>query len=960
MRKIFTFSRLAALLLTAMMTLPQMVMAQQPAPFFWKDGVYSLTLCVGQTLDANTLVNNYSDLPVTWSSSNENYFTVDENGIITPLQETSESPAKLYAHTDAITIGSTSYSEKNLELEVLISYPLILFPWTSKEIKVTPENANDILGNGKLSYNYSTHTLTMNNWGVVDFETQFSPADDDDLNGGFTYQDQSTPLTVNLVGTNTISNCNDLFSSPNLINLIFTGSGSLTVNSDVMVISVMNQLTIDGASLTLNMATDDLTTTQTNYGVFYADKLAVVNGGHFHATVSTNANLSQCGSCYMVGKVTSSLEGNILTEHVIWSNDPANESDISDYYQTNPDDYVGCFFDDRGGAMLAREVEIGSDAQQSTKEDIDMYFQDYDYNTDQNVRISEFEMIMDETGYSESHTIEFKWSLPGVPDVTFASSDDQSLEVYAQADTEGNDRYVVSFYPHSHGTFTVTATFAGDAQYNQAIATLDVSVINGRYSFAKDLVFKKQSDPSSPYNPYDVIVDHLEMTEGATVKLPELCHRYQTYPASHTLIPSQSTARGHFFAPWADPSCQNVGCDVDAEHITAVAAGRDTLVVKYHFYSDEPLETVKLPIRILPLVQPVTNNSATSFDFGYTTPGANAELIFQTTANDKVNDGKLEISTTLNPSQVETFIDRNAAGTQAWLDNLHGALTLNLPAGQGTLSIECYADPGVEFKLKIRGKAAVTIAQTSMGTAKVNFDLEEPTAVIIYLTGAGGYSPAPKRAPAAKAESAKGYIKSISIAPRADIAAKQDPENAGVFYSTFFDSARKFALPNDGTKAFVAKIEGTDMAMTPIADGDQIIPANTAVILQSPTGSFSLTPSEGSAVTVNPEDNQLQGVDEATAAQPNCYVLSGHSTDNSVTGVGFYAFSGTIPAHKAYLINGGASAPKRMRFIFNEEQQATGIDNAAEALKSEKRIENGQLIIIKNGVRYNAQGQVVK
>ena len=82
-----------------------------------------------------------------------------------------------------------------------------------------------------------------------------------------------------------------------------------------------------------------------------------------------------------------------------------------------------------------------------------------------------------------------------------------------------------------------------------------------------------------------------------------------------------------------------------------------------------------------------------------------------------------------------------------------------------------------------------------MGTAEVNFDLEEPTAVIIYLTGAGGYSPAPKRAPAAKAESAKGFIKSISIAPRADITAKQDPDNAGVYYSTFFDSSRKFPLP---------------------------------------------------------------------------------------------------------------------------------------------------------------------
>ena len=592
------------------------------------------------------------------------------------------------------------------------------------------------------------------------------------------------------------------------------------------------------------------------------------------------------------------------------------------------------------------------------KEDIDMYFQDYDYSTYQDVRISEFEMIMDETGYYESHTIEFKWSLPGVPNVTFASSDDESLEVDADQDAD-NDRYLVSFYPTSLGNFTITATFNGDAQYNPATATLDVSVINGRYSFAKDLVFKEQSDPSHSYNQYDVIVDHLEMTEGETVKLPELCHRYEQFRAYHTLQ-SQSTARGHFVAPWADPSCQNVECEVDAEHITAVAAGRDTLVAKYRFYSDEPWETVKLPIRILPLVQPIANNTATSFDFGYDDPSSEDALIFQTTASDKINDGKLEISTTLNPSQVETFINRNAAGTAEWLNTLHGALTLNLPAGQGKLEIECYADPGVEFKLKIRGKAVVTIHQTSMETAEVNYDLVEPTAVIIYLAATGGGSPAPKRALAATMDTPKGYIKSISISPRVDIAAKQDPDNAGLYYSTFFDSARKFALPNNGTKAFVAKIEGTDMTMTQIASGAQIIPANTAVILQSPTGSFSLTPSDESAVTFDLAANQLQGYDEATAAPANCYVLSGRSADGNTTGVGFYEFSGTLAAHKAYLIYGGAGAPQRMRFIFNNEQQATGLDNTNSAVKSEKRIEDGQLIIIKNGVRYNAQGQIVK
>ena len=151
------------------------------------------------------------------------------------------------------------------------------------------------------------------------------------------------------------------------------------------------------------------------------------------------------------------------------------------------------------------------------------------------------------------------------------------------------------------------------------------------------------------------------------------------------------------------------------------------------------------------------------------------------------------------------------------------------------------------------------------------------------------------------------------------------------------------------------------MIMTEIANGSQVIPANTAVILQSPTGSFSLTPSDGAEVTFDSDKNQLQGTDSEKTAPANCYVLSGHSTDGDVTGVGFYQFSGTLAAHKAYItVSGSAPAPKRLRFVFNGENAATGIGNASETLKSEKRIENGQLVIIKNGVRYNAQGQIVK
>ena len=190
----------------------------------------------------------------------------------------------------------------------------------------------------------------------------------------------------------------------------------------------------------------------------------------------------------------------------------------------------------------------------------------------------------------------------------------------------------------------------------------------------------------------------------------------------------------------------------------------------------------------------------------------------------------------------------------------------------------------------------------------------------------------------------------------------RDPDDAGFYYSTFFDSDEKHRLPNNGTEAYSAKINSDgDMVLTKVAEGDQVLPANKAVILKATTSSLALTPSEGSPVSV-PADNQLLGVDEPTDAPANCYVLSGYSTDHSVVGVGFYAFDGTIPAHKAYLIyNGAALAPQhRMRFIFEEEQTATDIDYLQSTIESRKVFINGQLIIIRNGIHYNAAGQMVK
>ena len=197
------------------------------------------------------------------------------------------------------------------------------------------------------------------------------------------------------------------------------------------------------------------------------------------------------------------------------------------------------------------------------------------------------------------------------------------------------------------------------------------------------------------------------------------------------------------------------------------------------------------------------------------------------------------------------------------------------------------------------------------------------------------------------------------------ITANEDPNNTGIYYSTFYDSANKYALPS-GVEAYVADLSGSDLVLTKIAVAGQVIPDDEAVILRASVQNFSLLPSFEAPVSVS-TNNDLEGVDEATPVTSiagltldNCYVLSG--TDQY--GVGFYKINGnTLKAHKAYVkftpVPGQGNAPKRMRFVFGT---ATGVEAVTGygLPVTEKVIENGVLYIIKNGVRYNVQGQIVK
>ena len=190
------------------------------------------------------------------------------------------------------------------------------------------------------------------------------------------------------------------------------------------------------------------------------------------------------------------------------------------------------------------------------------------------------------------------------------------------------------------------------------------------------------------------------------------------------------------------------------------------------------------------------------------------------------------------------------------------------------------------------------------------------------------------------------------------VTAKTDPENDGVFYNTFYHGSVAYALPA-GVEAYTAKRSGENMILTKVAGEGQTLPANTAVILKSTVQQYEMYPSDDTPVTVG--ENDLQGVEATEAAPANCYVLSDHSTDNSTTGVGFYAFSGDLTPYKAYVVlpSGQNNAPQRLRFVFETTTDVEQPTSDSSLKGGEKILRDGILYIKRGEHMYNAQGGLV-
>ncbi len=533
------------------------------------------------------------------------------------------------------------------------------------------------------------------------------------------------------------------------------------------------------------------------------------------------------------------------------------------------------------------------------------------------------------------------WATPTEKGLTMTYSVSNN-DVITLTKTSGNS---FEFTVNGIGDAVVTAHTDGNEDYKPASITFTIHVVFGKAA-TKECVLAFTSGPNAgQLVPEDYKFELETGQEMPWMELREKSDPTVGYAPSFSIWGS----RKHYVA------------SIQAEtKLRALTAGDDVFRVRYARYQDGDMngeyKEIEIPVHIKPTAIALT----TSVDFT-SDPSTNSSIA--NNAGYDAGSQEVQIGQVISDAMVQAALDCYAFGHPGWNENLQNTISFELPQGTGSLKVNGSVQEGCVLKVRIRSEAdahSFTPAQVAAGEAVVEYDVPNQTAVVIYISNVGGSSSAPKRAPAAKKDAPLAALSGIDMSPVYAITSKPDPDNSSVYYSTHYNETQKYRLPV-GTEAYVATISGDDMNLTKVVDGGQVLPANTALILKSTSASVTLTPTDDDAVAVSAE-NALRGTDSEMAAPDNCYVLSDKSADETVTGIGFYQFTSTLAAHKAYLtLGGGSGAPQRLRFVFNKENIATGVDQvSSDQVQSTKVLRDGQLIILRGNKEYNAQGQIVK
>ena len=173
----------------------------------------------------------------------------------------------------------------------------------------------------------------------------------------------------------------------------------------------------------------------------------------------------------------------------------------------------------------------------------------------------------------------------------------------------------------------------------------------------------------------------------------------------------------------------------------------------------------------------------------------------------------------------------------------------------------------------------------------------------------------------------------------------------------YTDKALDFS--GTGLTAYTATCSGSVVTLSSPVDD---VPANTGVVLKGAAKDYKI-PVIDSSLTAQ---GDLKGSTTAATAYDafDGYTLYVLTSVNEGANVQFNPVaSGEIAAGKAYLkIKGGQSYARSMEVVFADDI-LTGINEAKAEVKAPiegKFFENGKLVIFKKGMKFNANGQVIK
>ena len=195
-----------------------------------------------------------------------------------------------------------------------------------------------------------------------------------------------------------------------------------------------------------------------------------------------------------------------------------------------------------------------------------------------------------------------------------------------------------------------------------------------------------------------------------------------------------------------------------------------------------------------------------------------------------------------------------------------------------------------------------------------------------------------------------GYLQSITVQR---VPASATITSAG-WATLYTDQALDFSSV-EGLEAYTATLSDNTVTLTKVDN----IPANTGVVLKaaetlSENKTYSIPVAISSTTT---DKGSLKGstteAKEASEQSP-IYILKMNNNNEAQF---MRATSGSLAAGKAYLeIANGVQEAKALTVVFANDPTGIASVNAAETVQPVKRIVNGQLVIEKNGKRYNAAG----